>query len=174
MSDDRIKVTCTSCSSTIRAPRAAAGKRGKCPKCGNPVYVPTPDDELEEIPLEPLEENSDELLRESAALASDLLREKGTPDSKGRGSSGPSAPRDEQPAPAINVSTGIVQYLVAIKESKLDDSGAILAELVRAKPQALNRIQQMMVDAMPPPQLGDLPPPLYMAFLKKLQSELEE
>ena len=35
-----IVVTCPSCSTTLKAPDSAAGKRVKCPKCTSPIDVP--------------------------------------------------------------------------------------------------------------------------------------
>jgi TM2 domain-containing membrane protein YozV len=37
-----IIVTCPSCSTTLKAPDAAAGKKVKCPKCTSPITVPAP------------------------------------------------------------------------------------------------------------------------------------
>ncbi len=34
-------ITCSSCQSKIRVPEAAAGKKGKCPKCGTIIVIPT-------------------------------------------------------------------------------------------------------------------------------------
>src|SRR5437762_285003 len=35
-----MQVTCSNCQSKIRVPDAAAGKKGKCPKCGNIIAIP--------------------------------------------------------------------------------------------------------------------------------------
>jgi hypothetical protein len=36
----RITITCPICSAAIRAPAAAAGRRAKCPKCGERIQIP--------------------------------------------------------------------------------------------------------------------------------------
>lgn len=38
---DRIAIDCRSCSAKFRAPATSAGKRGKCPKCGEAFEVPS-------------------------------------------------------------------------------------------------------------------------------------
>src|SRR5690242_6047025 len=40
-------ITCSNCQSKIRVPDSAAGKKGKCPKCGTVIAIP-----LEEPPAE--------------------------------------------------------------------------------------------------------------------------
>jgi hypothetical protein len=37
-----IPVTCDGCGARFKAPDAAAGKKGKCPKCGQRIVVPAP------------------------------------------------------------------------------------------------------------------------------------
>lgn len=46
-----IEFHCDHCARLIRAPEKAAGRRGVCPFCKQSVYVPTPPEEIEEIPL---------------------------------------------------------------------------------------------------------------------------
>src|SRR5258708_31160700 len=50
-----IRVTCPACGAGLRVSDEAAGKRGKCPKCGDPIIVPAaepdPADDLVPIPL---------------------------------------------------------------------------------------------------------------------------
>lgn len=47
-----VAVACP-CGAKLRVPDAAAGKRVKCPKCGNPVAVPAAEAEYEEVDDEP-------------------------------------------------------------------------------------------------------------------------
>lgn len=44
-----ITVTCSNCSSKIKVPDNAAGKKGKCPKCGTVVRIPVPESEAPTI-----------------------------------------------------------------------------------------------------------------------------
>lgn len=48
-----ITLTCPSCSTKLRGPDGAAGRRVSCPKCKKPIYVPaaTPSDDDGTIPL---------------------------------------------------------------------------------------------------------------------------
>ena len=64
-------------------------------------------------------------------------------------------------------------YLVAMKASELDDAEEVVKQLKRSPHQAKSKIQQLMVDAMPPPEVGDLAPALYQGFLRKLAEAIE-
>ncbi len=76
---DRIRVTCEHCNRVIKAPRQSAGRTGKCPHCQNPVYVPIPQEELEEIPLASDEDSAlakaDQLEKEAYEIAADIRRD---------------------------------------------------------------------------------------------------
>ena len=57
-----IQVTCRSCRGTFNAPDSAAGKRAKCPKCGNVIEIPlaVPADEIYEAEEAPPRPSDDE------------------------------------------------------------------------------------------------------------------
>lgn len=44
-----IKVTCNSCGKSLKAKDSAAGKRVKCPQCGDPITIPEAVYEAEEV-----------------------------------------------------------------------------------------------------------------------------
>jgi DNA-directed RNA polymerase subunit M/transcription elongation factor TFIIS len=43
--ETHIRFQCTHCGSTIKAPKNTAGKKSGCPKCGNRVRIPVPEDQ---------------------------------------------------------------------------------------------------------------------------------
>lgn len=45
VTSEKIVVHCESCAAAFRVPASAAGKRGKCPKCGAVFTVPAPEEE---------------------------------------------------------------------------------------------------------------------------------
>jgi hypothetical protein len=167
---DTIRVTCTACNKSIKAPRDAGGRWGSCPGCRARVYIPTPADEIEDIPLAPLEDDGG--VREAQEINAALLRAKAAPEGSSGQSKATSKPRPAS-VDARRIPDLIVTYLLALKESDLDAAQSVTLQLKTAAVPALDRVQQMMVDAMPPAKLGDMPPALYMGFLRKLQQELE-
>lgn len=175
---DSIKLTCPNCDKTIKAPRAAAGKRGKCPHCHTSIYVPTPREEIEEIPLAPLEGNlGPQVRRQDFELEAALRRDREAPD--GGEPAGPRpgpAPAGEQAdagATSASIQDLIVEYLVAMQSSSLREAASCVQQLKRSPHQAKSKIQQLMVDAMPPDRVREMPAGLYRGFLRKLLDQLE-
>ena len=56
-----ISVICVACDSRFTAPLTSAGKRGKCPKCGEPIIVSDFEDELDLLEVPPTTEPQLEL-----------------------------------------------------------------------------------------------------------------
>ncbi len=173
---DHIRVTCEHCNHAIKAPREAAGRRGKCPHCHNSVYIPTPESELDEMPLELEDEQThsaaQRLEREAAEVAAALRREtKEAPESA-------VTPQREAPAPrktaldATEINDLIIRYLLAMQVSELERAEALTAKLKGAARQAKSKIQQMMVDSMRPEAVRSMPDGLYQGFLRKLLEQL--
>lgn len=175
---EHIEVRCEKCNHTIKAPKTAAGKRGKCPHCKSSVYVPTPEDELDEIPLAPLKEGdvsrSEDDFKEVEA---ELRRQREEPAGKGKAKPVPGRPvsgRRSASASKIDLNEAIVEYLAAMGESKLDRAGAMLDALRADAAAAQSKVQQLLVDTLKPSKLVDMPTGLYQGLLRKLQKELEE
>jgi hypothetical protein len=182
-----IKFHCNHCSKQIKAPDEAGGKHGKCPYCKQEVYVPMPDDQLEEIPIAPLDEQADQLAKELAdedrRLRGAAAREEDGPPGKRRRAyssddSGPLRLAGEKPdlppsAAAAGEITGlIVKFVLAMQESKLEEADHVAAQLQGAASRAKDEVQRLMVDEIPPSGLENLPPALYKGFLKSLLDRL--
>lgn len=63
-------ITCSNCESKIRVPDSAAGKKGKCPKCGTVIAIPATEPGDEDAPAEaiaPSEPAAEEPVAEEAA-----------------------------------------------------------------------------------------------------------
>ena len=54
-----ITFRCEHCHMDIKAPPEAAGRRGKCPHCGQSTYIPAPVKEEDILPLAPLDEQEE-------------------------------------------------------------------------------------------------------------------
>ena len=173
---DHIRVTCEHCNHVIKAPLKAAGRRGKCPHCHNSVYIPTPESDLDAIPLEPddqeIRAEAHRLEKEDVALAAAIGREtKEAPVPT-------VTPRQEGPAPrkkaldVTDISQLIIRYLLAMQVTELERAEALVTELKGAARQAKSKIQQMMVDSMRPEAVRSMADGLYQGFLRKLLEQL--
>lgn len=179
MSD--IRLTCEYCGKAVRAPHELAGKRSKCPACGNSLYVPTPEDEIEELPLAP--EDVSDLQHEAALLAErrklDLLlsHEDKPADDPGSGS-GRSGGADSGAGStgaldsANRTERAIRNYLAAMRASDLAAADRAMTVLRMQPRTARETIDRMAADQIPPPEVGGLPAGVYQGFLKTLRSKL--
>ena len=172
---DRIRVTCEHCNRVIKAPRKSAGRTGKCPHCQNSVYVPIPEEELEEIPLAADEDSAlakaDRLDIEAYEIAADIRRDRQKPAEPGGAGPEP-VERSEPRQKATNIGEAVIRYLLAMEISDLQKADSIVGELKAAGRQTRSKVQQMMVDAMKPEAVRSLPDGLYQGFLRTLLDQL--
>jgi hypothetical protein len=171
-----IELHCPNCAKHIRAPDEAGGKRGKCPGCGGSLYIPMPvtDDDL--IPLAPVDEDderrAEELRMEAAQYAATL-------DKAGGGEGGDEEPSGgrarggmaEAPGEVVDYGDLAGKFVVAMKNSKLDEAERIATRLKRAGIRARDHVESMFLDQMTP-NIKDVPPPLVKGFLKALLERL--
>lgn len=175
-----IEFNCPSCEKSIRAPDTAGGKYGKCPFCDVKVYIPSPPSaDEEEIGLAPVDEDEErrerELIRESVryAAAFDKDPDKLPPEGAEARGGGGGARRMAETAPGevIEVADEVEAFVVAMRDSKLQDAERVLARLKRAGARSKDYVEGLMLDPTPPP-IGNVPKPLLMGFLKSLVGRL--
>lgn len=175
-----IEFHCQHCGKGIKAPDDAGGKQAKCPNCNGPVYVPTPSDAIEEIPLAPLDEKEEkerqERDRKARAVQESILHERNAPAEGAAPArrTGGGAPA-RQPTRAVtetDLRDAVIKCVRALADSNLQKSEACM-EVLRGSPTATKEIVQgLSVDAMPPGELSDVPPRLYQGFLKSILGQL--
>ncbi len=178
----KIELRCEDCGKIVRAPREAAGKRAKCPSCGSDLYIPTPEDELEELPLAP--EDTDAVRREAALQAERRQLERIISHDRA-GASGGEPPagraRGGRSAPAAAAGGGggggdvdalVIDYLRALRDANLDGADETLGVLKTQRARARQVVERLIGDQIPPPELADVPPAVYQGFLKRLGGEL--
>ncbi|MHC4064839.1 MAG: hypothetical protein ACYSUQ_02630 [Planctomycetota bacterium] len=174
-----IEFHCTHCTKLIRAPREHGGKRGKCPYCKQSVYVPTAPDELDEIPLAPMDQDDEqrrkELEAESQRVQRALLGERGEPppESGRRSQSGAeTAMPPPRPGDGQEIAPLVLNYVTAMRDSNLDEADRICLSLRAQADAARNHVQRLLVDELPPPGLEGFPPALFKGFLRTLLDRL--
>ncbi len=172
-----IEFHCPACEKLVRAPEAAGGKHGKCPYCDAKVYIPTPfkDDDL--IPLAPMDEGeegeADRLRKEAIRYATTMDKDVDaqTPPPETPPPRGAGARRAEAPGEVIDVGDLVEKFVLAMRDSKLDDADRTANKLKRAGARARDHVEGLLLDPTPPPYEG-VPKPLVQGFLKALLERL--
>ncbi len=163
-----IELHCPQCEKLIKAPDTAGGRHGKCPYCGRDVYIPAISSDDEGIPITPVDpqarQREEELRRQTARLTSAVERDVDANSGGGRRAA-------KAPGEAIDVDKIVERFVIAMRDSKLDDADKLAAQLKRAGPRARDYVDGLMLDPTPPP-IGDLPEPLLHGFLKALLQRL--
>ncbi len=176
-----IQIKCEKCGHGMSVPRESAGGYSPCPSCGNSVYIPTPEEEIEELPL--AKEDPSEMEREAALQAErrrldmQLAREEkgGSPEKSS------DSPALKRPAPAPHHPPGsgrttvkgvVIAYLTAMRDSDLSRAEQAVALLEPYKAETLRIIDRLAADQIPPAEMADVPPAVFQGFLKSLRSKL--
>ena len=170
-----IEFHCTKCERLIRAPDDAGGKRGKCPHCKESVYIPTPPDPTDEIGVAPLD---DDLIKSERKLRQESIRYSAALDhEQGEGYDTAEPPAAEGGVPmsrvtSVDIGETVREYLMAMKASDMSTADDAARRLKSRAAQAKAEVQRMLVDQMLPPDMEDIPPPVYKGFLRTLLSRL--
>lgn len=173
-----IELPCEKCGHALRFPRDQAGRVGKCTHCGNDIYIPTPEEELEELALAP-EDQGEEHLRnqleaERRELDRILAKEKGGEKGTG-GATGPlSAGRRAAPMGTgrTTIRGVVLSYLTAMRDSDLEQAEKAIALLSTRRDEVIRFLDQLAADQIPPAEMSNVPPAVYQGFLKSLRSRL--
>ncbi len=172
-----IELNCPQCEKQIRAPDNAGGKHGKCPYCAAEVYIPTPVNDADLIGLAPIDEVEErradqerlEALRYAAAMDKDSDL-KVAPDDAGP-SRGPARRPEPPPGEVVDIPEHVERFVLAMRDSKLDDADRVAGKLKRVGPRARDYVEGLLLDPTPPPFQG-VPKPLVQGFLKALLQRL--
>lgn len=167
-----IELHCPQCQKLIRAPENAGGRRGKCPYCGNSVYIPMPPSEEDVIPIAPVDEEeerrTEEERRRSIRYAAmvDHATEGG-----GAGVADAEPTFDDSPGEVVDLAAEVETYVLAMRDSKLDAAEAAVSRMRRVGARARDFVEGLFLDEMPP-EYENVPAPVVKGFLKRLLDQL--
>jgi hypothetical protein len=160
-----ITFSCEHCHKEIKAPQAAAGKRGKCPYCGQTSYVPDPD-EQEEIPLAPVDDEEEQ--RRQAEI--ERLRQADRVLLEADAEAGPAVERDNvQPEDLYH---HVVNYCLDMAESKLERAQTHAENLKPHGYTGLQAVDDFLTGKALEPALDEIPGRLRQGFLEQLRKQL--
>ena len=164
---------CPKCGRLIRAPASAGGKRGKCPYCKQSVYIPSLSEDVEAIPLAPVDEASEDRERaledEARRFATAISQEE--PGKYDTGEPPPPSGESAMPLPRdfdVDVPELVNDYLSAMAASDMGRADTAARQLRKQAAQAKAHVERLIADKLPPPDLGSVPAPVYKGFLRSL------
>ena len=150
---------CSHCGKRIEAQDSAGGKWGKCPVCGNRLYVPAPveDEELKLAPVDEIDEATRKrLIAETYQLTQDILQERDTPDGGGE--------------PGVSVPQLSDEELMADGElDQADDVGRVIVPFGK---RALKILDRLALSDMPKQDLANIPPQILSGLIRTLRGKI--
>lgn len=165
-----IEFHCTHCNNLIRTGSEHAGKHGKCPHCKNTVYIPTPSEDIETIPLTPIdpgeERRRQQLKEETRRVAETIRSERGEVPEVHKAPVGEAEGDVRLP---IDVETLVTEYCLAMAASKLQDAEMYARDIRANKKRADEVISRLMMEELPPMKLSKIPRGLLTGILKQLR-----
>ncbi len=171
-----IKFHCEHCGKKITAPDDSGGRRGKCPSCGQKIFVPIPEDKLEEIPIAPEDSaearRREELRKQRLAEQEELLKHRealNAPDSREDTVPETSLPIDEHGiVGVIPTEDKIKQYIVYMSRGDLEEAGRLAEEITAEGDKAKELVETLAMQDFIHPELKDFPQSVISGFFKKL------
>ena len=172
--EETISFACGSCGKEVRAPASAAGKRGKCPHCGQSNLIPAPaqaadeDDDL--LPLAPLDEEDERHRREE--LDRIFQQEQVLRTGDDEPISTPLDQRDEIGTEDLH--PFVVNYCLDLAGSNLERAQAYADRLRRYGSLGKEAVAEFLDGKAIEPALDKLPARLLQGFLAQLRDELNK
>jgi len=159
-----IKFSCEHCHREVNAPDQAAGKRGKCPYCGQSSYIPAPVSDEDVLDLAPIDEDEErkrkaeiEALRQAEH---DLIAEQ-------RGSDEPPLEQRDD-VQSDDLHHFVVNYCLDMFAGKLDRARMHADKLRTFGPAGRQAIRDFQSGKVTEDALADIPKPVLLGFLKEL------
>lgn len=164
-----ITFRCEHCHKNVNAPDSAAGKRGKCPHCGQTSYIPVPHDEEDVYDLAPLddqeEQHRQQVERELLERQRELIAESGSGE--------PAEPLENRadlgPEDLYHV---VVNYCLDMSHSNLERAQTHLKEMKKYRYTSRDAVDHFLKGTASEDALDDVPPKLLEGFLKDLRKQL--
>ncbi|MFA5864980.1 MAG: hypothetical protein WC975_09875 [Phycisphaerae bacterium] len=165
---------CEHCGKKVSAPDEAGGKRGKCPRCNQHVFVPLPKDQADEIPLTPVdlaeEERRKKLRQEELKLLQHLQEDQEAPGTPSKDQAHPQGNSYEF-AKTEGLTDMVQKYLVHMSRGELEDAEALSKRIVVGGNKSLKTVEQLAMQDSLNPQLAKVPPNVLAGFFKRLLAQ---
>jgi len=154
----------------VKAPDSAAGKRGKCPHCGQSSYIPAPVADEDLIPLAPVDEAEEQARRREieSLLAVDrrLLRETG---------GGPDVPLEhKEDLSSADLHHFVVNYCMDVFNGNLERAQLYVRKMKMLKYTAIEAVEDFQTKKTHEAVLDAIPSRVLEGFLKDLKDKLKE
>jgi len=167
-----IKFRCEHCGKKVEAPDTAGGRRGRCPYCKQPNYIPAPVSEEDVYELAPEDEAERKRAREEEAAL--RRQEEALLAETGGGEQAPVPIEHREDLTAEDLHHLVVNYCLDMADSKLQRAAQHLAELKKASPAvAAEAVADFAGGKTIEPALDRIPGKVLQGFLQQLRQQIK-
>jgi phage FluMu protein Com len=163
-----ITFRCEHCRKEVKAPDSAAGKRGKCPYCGNSSYVPS-SEKPEEIPLAPMNEEEERRRKEEERKLFEQERQ----IIAERGGDAEVPLEHRQDYKAEDLYHFVVNYCLDMSQSNLERAETHVRSLKKYGYTAAQAVDDFVSGKALEPALEAIPAKVLRGFLKQLREQVQ-
>jgi hypothetical protein len=162
-----ITFDCSTCGRQVTAPDSAAGKKGKCPYCGQANDVPFLIDEQEDdlIPLAPIDEDEERRIQQERRRLyeqeQDLIGELGRPP--------PEPLEDREKLASEDLHHFVVNYCLDMAGGRLPRAAQHADQLKRHGILGIRAVDDFLGGTVREPALEHIPKPVLQGLLKELR-----
>ena len=161
---------CGGCQKDVRAPDEAAGKRGKCPYCGQSNYIPTPVPEEEVLYLAPVDEAEERRRQEEIRRL--VEQEKAILAAKDAGDAVPLEHRED--LTSADLHHFVVNYCLDLYAGKSLRLRTFVEPLRKFKAAGLQAVDDFLSGKVSEPGLKHIQPRTLKTFLLQLRDEVRK
>jgi len=167
-----ITFNCEHCQKEVKAPDEAAGKRGKCPFCGQSMEVPNPQPQPAEdediIPMAPLDEEEE---RQRQREIDELLKQEH--DLIAQSGGGPEVPIEQKEnLSSVDLHHFVVNYCLDMASGKLDRAKVQAASLKKYGITGIRAVEDFTSGKATEQALASIQPKVLKGFLAQLRGEI--
>jgi len=163
---------CEHCGKKIEARDGTGGKWGKCPACKNKIYVPSAEEDEEELKLAPVDEEEiarqKELLAETIRLRQDILSETDLPPEQETG--GVAFSESEMSEGELMIE--IIKYLRQMADGDLAGAETAAKMIAPHGVRAEQILDRIALSDMPEPELSDIPQQVLAGLIRDLRAKI--
>ena len=165
-----ISFQCEHCRRDVTAPDEAAGKRGKCPYCGQSNYIPAPVPEEEVLDLAPLDEAEERRRQEEVRRL--VEQEKAILAEKEGGAAVPLEHREN--LASADLHHFVVNYCLDLYAGKIQRLRTFVEPLRKFRAAGLQAVDDFLSGKVSEPGLKHSQPRTLKTFLMQLRDEVRK
>ncbi len=162
-----IEFHCEHCGKLVRVPKATGGRRGECPYCHGSLFIPSPEEQGEALPLAPLDAEEERLRQQD--IQESLEAERILGEETSRVEAGPRLSQmDTADVKSEDMHHLVVNYCLDAFAGEIGRAETHVVKLNQHSGPNHEAVKDFLTGKASEPALGRIPPKVLKGLLKSL------